>query len=260
MVSDLGISDWESKDWGSWYIIGDCYQINIHWTEMFAERSSSGLRQIREKTFDIWYFPVVSSQVSVCCRCWGVTSVLVLAMLVFPWPAPTSTPVDQWDQYHHAGLSRAVGGEDHPPGHPGPPALAQSGRHVCSTSEKWAGQWPQLALSVPSYKHSVKPGLWGSGWDLFLTTTSQTTTSPMEPPVTVLFPLLDPGGFLSASSPLTNSNKPHRIRLQGRLSVHSGASSPGAGRDKWGDGEEPGGSVECSHDGGLSPSVSLPKV
>ena len=65
-----------------------------------------------------------------------MTSVLVLAMLVFPWAAATSTPVDQWDQCN-AGLSQTVGGEARPPGHDwAAPALAQPGLHVCSTSEK----------------------------------------------------------------------------------------------------------------------------
>ena len=65
MVSDLGIWDQESKDWGSWYlyIIVDCYQINIHWTEMFAERSSSGPRQITRKHL-IFVLQVVRSDLS----------------------------------------------------------------------------------------------------------------------------------------------------------------------------------------------------
>ena len=80
-----------------------------------------------------------------------MTSVLVLAMLVFPWAARTSTPVDQWDQCN-AGLAQAVAGEagearpprpPRPPGHhrmarpdPSSPALDQPGLDVCSTSEK----------------------------------------------------------------------------------------------------------------------------
>lgn len=61
----------------------------------------------------------------------------------------------------------------------------------------------------------------------------------MEPLAPVLVRLLGPGGLLSAPGPLSNSNKPHRIREQGRVSLCGGGGSPEPPEDQRGDEEEP---------------------
>ena len=61
----------------------------------------------------------------------------------------------------------------------------------------------------------------------------------MEPLAPVLLRLLGPGGLLPAPAPLSNSNKPHRIREQGRVSLCGGGGAPEPQEDQRGDEEEP---------------------
>ena len=54
----------------------------------------------------------------------------------------------------------------------------------------------------------------------------------MEHRAAVLLSLLGPGGELSAPSAITNSNKPHRDRRQGAVSVCGGEGSQGPAGDQ----------------------------